>query len=499
MLKGSTKIQLFNGDTGKETYSTEKHNEVTKAVEKTWQIVNIGVGCLGKTYAATQGTYDSINYTRLMPNPDITEMMGGLILFDRTVPSGSLFAPAENEPVGYGGYDTINTIGSQMLGNYNATESSIDLEKKKVTFVWDFPTNVANGEINSICLTNIGTGLGKFYGIDISNYYPSTYEYMNVSGMTNNVGKNDGNYKVNNDITVCVDTDNHIFYTVRIVRNNTDSDLTKSNTIAIRKWKFSHVFNNVFHNMKKSGTDRPAPPSYYYEKEIMLDGIDIVTDSSNGNANFCMFSHGTTLYITGTTKNEGFVKGMTVKLAKIDMSADDPKANYVTVKCPDSYTLRFNTYYRYGDKRSGNNIHVFCTDGKYVYAGTEEGFIIRMSLTNISDSSAVTPAIHPDYYKGGNYEDDNIDKMYYLNGRIFTYHIGGNTTYNIINPVTGTYKSVNSCGYDFDNVPVLNGLVDDACGSARITGWLATINNLEEPIKKTPSSTMKITYTISEG
>lgn len=498
MLKGSTKIQLFDGDTGKETYSTEKHNEVTKAVEKTWQIVNMGVGVLGNRSGSVRNLNSYPDTDTILHNPEAMYMMGGLILFDRTVPSGSLFAPAENEPVGYGGYDTINTIGSQMLGNYNATESSIDLEKKKVTFVWDFPTNVANGEINSICLTNIGTGLGKFYGIDVPDYFPDTYQYLNTSGMTNNVGKNDGNRKVNNDITVCVDTENHIFYTVRIVRNTTDSDLTKSNTIAIRKWKFSHVFNTVFNHMKGQNFKRSAPPSHYYEKDIMLDGIDIVTDPSNGNANFCIFSYGTTLYITGTTTNEGFVKGMTVKLAKINMSADDPHAEYVTVKCPDAYTLRFNTLSNYGRKIKGSSNYALCTDGKYVYAGTDEGFIIRMSMTNISDSSAVTEAIVPsDLDK---YQYNNYDYLYYLDGRIFANSVIHNRSREyIINPVTGRYKRVNNLNHDFDNVPVVNGLVDDVADDARITGWLATINNLEDPIKKTPSSTMKITYTISEG
>lgn len=493
-MKGYTKIQLFDDLTGKEVYKAEKHNEVTQAVQKAWDVVNM---CDGKIYQSSS-LYDSYSYPRL------TEMMGGLLLFNQTIDSGSLYPKAGNMLLGCAGYGVQNTISSTMLGNYNSNESSIDYKSKTATFVYDFPTSTCNGEINSICLTNLATGFGKFYGLDVSSFNPDTFNYIKGYGMATDYCAMD--FTAGKDVTILTDTENRICYTLQFERESTSTTDTTS-TIVIKKYKYAQSAISLFINDGiKENNSRKNATVLLSEAEVKLDSMSFsFSKDSTQKVLFNYCTNGTTLFITDKVSNPELKQGMSITFAKLDMSLDSPAVEYVTVKCPDTEIIRFQTegYWNYGTGKYENvsaeiNPHFnFCADDNYIYAVVYRGAIVKMSYTNASDSKVFTSAIFS-YTSFNSYRwVTEYEYLRMIQGRIFAYSYShGNY---VIDSSTGIAHKMDNTIYSYRTIPSLNDIV---CGQYNIMvfgGWLATINNLEKTVKKTPANTMKITYTISES
>ena len=62
------------------------------------------------------------------------------------------FASANSKIIASGVYEAANIDVNQVRGSYNHTESVLDWENKRLTFVYDFATNQGNGDIRCICL-----------------------------------------------------------------------------------------------------------------------------------------------------------------------------------------------------------------------------------------------------------------------------------------------------------------------------------------------------------
>jgi hypothetical protein len=140
-MKGKAIIQLFDKN-GKEVYKQEHNNIITNAYQKLFN-PNFPRDIVGV-----------YNFRLSTLTPIYRKIFGGIMLF-----SDNIDANADNFMITKKQYyDFVGNAGSAYSGNsvyrgsFNETESIIDEENKKITMVWDFPSNAANGKIKCIGL-----------------------------------------------------------------------------------------------------------------------------------------------------------------------------------------------------------------------------------------------------------------------------------------------------------------------------------------------------------
>ena len=134
-IRGLLKVELFDAKTKKLIQKVEKENMVTNAIKNMLQ-----------AYAGTN------KMGNIMPLYSVG--LGGVMLFDEELEADAdnVCFPMNAHLVGYGGQfvDTTNT----MAGSKNEAESSVQLgENGRSRTVWDFGTSQANGTIRAIALT----------------------------------------------------------------------------------------------------------------------------------------------------------------------------------------------------------------------------------------------------------------------------------------------------------------------------------------------------------
>lgn len=144
-LHGHTKIELTDLHTGR-TRVVEQDNLVTNAMQEI--LTPFGMYTLG---ANLLDDNTKENFVDL-----ISQFYGGLLLFDRKIggDADTLFAPAEARITGCAGYNGANNGQNPVQGSWNPVETDIDLQGGTATFVYDFGTQQANGTIASVCLSN---------------------------------------------------------------------------------------------------------------------------------------------------------------------------------------------------------------------------------------------------------------------------------------------------------------------------------------------------------
>lgn len=139
MIKGHTKIQLFNARSGKLERQIEDDNLVTNAVKYAMNIE-----------AAGNQALDSWIF------PIATKALGGLLMFDQTLEEDveNIYLPHDAHIVGYA--NTSASTNNIRRGSYNAAESG-PTENGYIS-TWDFGTSQANGVIRSVARTSVNAG-----------------------------------------------------------------------------------------------------------------------------------------------------------------------------------------------------------------------------------------------------------------------------------------------------------------------------------------------------
>lgn len=139
MIKGHTKIQLFNARSGKLEHQIEDDNLVTNALKYAMNIE-----------AAGNIALDSWIF------PIATKALGGLLMFDQTLEEDveNIYLPHDAHIVGYA--NTSTNTNNIRRGSYNAAESG-PTDNGYVS-TWDFGTSQANGVIRSVARTSVNAG-----------------------------------------------------------------------------------------------------------------------------------------------------------------------------------------------------------------------------------------------------------------------------------------------------------------------------------------------------
>ena len=477
-IKGKTTFELTDVNTG-EVEIIEDNNMVTNALQE---------------FMLTYGIFNKTIFTaNNITNALYLNLLGGLFLFDTALDENvdNTFMPAGVKMVGNGS-DFSNNGTVAELGTYNKTESGIQSDGS-IKFVYDYATNQANGTIACACLTSkVGgyMGMGNSEKRDASDNRIDAHQSSGSSLYLALPGT--GDYYFN--ILYPVYNENAIYCTnpYNIVYASAESTQHWSVTKKIEILRVRAGFTSV--GIKDTQNLKNVIDSF--EVDIPQDILDYmgtstatiipVGDSFNRN-----------IFLIFNTSTKTIANGSYCWIMKIDKDRN-VTAHKFTNNVNESLALRTSTASRVNYTINGDYLFVagYSSDklygikysdstqiidiGKYESSGTPYICSIAENLVGIGGVS-----------RGGDYPLP---------------------AYSIYDVVNRTYRYVNGCeaSNNYIYIPfadkkgvylrVYTNVSSSSCRMEVIKDvrYLATINNLSEPVVKTSSKTMKVTYTITE-
>lgn len=443
MLKGHAKIELTDVNTGeKQVY--EHHNMVTNAIQS--QLETIG-------YLANP-TEINKKLTPLYNNG-----MGGILLFQEELSENvnNIALPDSSNPiVGYASNDAY-TGSDTKRGSKNISESGFGKDennKTKYTYVWDFNTSQANGNISSIALTSTACGLGAYQYHDDMTWYNTNWKLSDT-----NMGTHPGNV-IDFDFTTGILT--------HIENNSTQGIILRKVRLPFNRMGISTLLGtpelieektiqllNAGLNAKSlwvKGDD-----GYYYafyaKSSKTINVVRISSGDYTIDSNFpqniglsSLLDGNTTISVDCSTKNIAVANGKMYVATYSFLFYVEFETN--SIGSPKKVVLNDSNKLNNTPVTQLNDI-LYST--KYTFLDTqifEENMIIDR---NVSSS-----------YQWSKHSDTSTSSFFLLK---------------------------NGCYADFTKDYVYIGTTKE---------YLATINNLDATITKTSTQAMKITYTITE-
>lgn len=468
MLKGKMAIELTNVKTG-EKEVVEEENMVTNALANIF--APFGHLMNGDTIYNQYNMY----YQRLL---------GGLLLFDNNIEEdpNQLYAPANANMVGCAVYNTQNNTKGKMRGGYNQTESEYNSKQRYMKFVYDFSTSQANGTIACVCLTHQMGGYNGYGSNDAvittgTNYalqpYSSSLQYVYPSYTGANTSDKYSGYTVGTtELLFLLDPDNDIAYYFKI---------KSSTSISIVKRRMYMKSVSVFEN--------PYSQKALIE-ETELDTLSIPLKTSYISYNFDVTNN--CLYIASCSNSYTNVNG-TFDVIRIRIS-DWSIQQWTMANTANEQLTTSGTRFAFV-----NNGYI------YLRAYNSPYEIYKFEIGNAANVVKIK--------RNGMSSNDGLP-MYALNGRIYYQTCSSSNSYchvYVVNEETNECLKLEPYAirdyYRYECLtPVLNHpmMLYSSYGNYTtgpfflLANYLATINNLSEPVTKTADKTMKITYTIQE-
>ena len=485
-LKGKTTFELTDVNTG-EVEVIEDSNMITNGLQD---------------FLDTYGYFgvDVLSKDKMGANSLWVNALGGLFLFDSRLEENveNTFMPAGVKMIGNGSKDMSNSGAVTELGSYNTTESGLQSDGS-IKLVYDFSTQQANGTIACVCLTS---KLGGYIGMGSENgYYNSSYnlkEYMS-----------DDKHQLYSGIAGAKNYLPHLMYPVyreNVIYLTNPYNISYKSDYADQHWSttkkiqilkvragFSSVSikdKNVLSNNILATYDIDIPQdildssgTYKYGTIPFSDNDGNIfmvfgrTSADNSfNANYFSFSNNSYVWIMKIdrdmqvtaykfTNNTGNTLYVSRKTTVFD-------GGYIWTYTKNSpYTL-------YGIKYSDSTQIIetgVSKDSRYNL------FVLGRNLIGICKSHVSSSYYNPpDIYDAVNRTLKKTNGTIYDNSEIFIPFIDRK----------GVYISVYN---------VNSGLSPNFFSVIKDPRYLATINNLSEPVVKTASKTMKVTYTITEA
>lgn len=484
-IKGKTTIELTDVNTGKvEIY--EDNNRVTNGLKN---FLNI-FGSFASNPLGESGVYNS----RIS-----NVLTGGLFLFDKAIPEEltTTFMPAGTKMVGNGAVDMSNSGLVTNWGSYNTSESgvSVDGNTKTVKYVYDFSTQQANGTIACACLTSKAggyVGMGNVESVDRSTR-TSIMNYQTMNGANNkNIALALNQYSYNNygclgyavyneDAIYMVDPQS-VNYATSSYPEQRNQHWSVSEKIKVHKVRagFKSVGlqdMNILDEIIQTW-EIAVPQAILNYMGDTTDYSSVFSDAMN-RCIYIVFSKSTTVNTTGT-----------FSVMKID---SEMNVTYYSMGNSTGRTL--NGLY-------SNRYIVFNGDYMYVWAGSSSNY--KLCGIKITDSTQVVETCVTK-------SSASTDICNYASGLIGIYDGSNNYNYyglSVYDCVNDTLRQTN--GYSSSQLDYLVPFADMAGAYIRCYNnnyraeysvlkdarYLTTVNNLQEPVTKTSSKTMKVTYSL---
>lgn len=484
MLKGHAKIELKNVKTGKIT-TYEHDNLVTDAVAR-------NLSELVKAAAGNEETVEDIRINgRLLPLN--TYGMGGILLYNKALEEYPENTPLpsllDNEIVGHastaddvGGSSKLSDYGLSSItdeenkrGQFNNTESGVITDEDgNVTgykFVYDFGTDKANGEINSVALTSAVCG-----------YAPWGY-----SSKSRFAYKKTDNAILNNAVDFDFDTKIMTCAVIDFVTNK------------LQLTKFRIPIDEI-----RVNTTLLMPEQISVEEIDIPEGSDGINRINSGNYGIVYEKNSDCYYVASLFGSSSGV------------DSSNPRRYYISKINKDglmeSKTVQFitSTGSLVGESVGYRNVAIyngwfyliFSTDNALHLYGTTLDF--NNSESGDIETTTETRTIAIPNTKGGTgesratiYGKNLVSGMFVL----ATDEEKGTSSAQYRPNATGGYIGTTA---DYSVFIDRSGVAVTITSSNAIYigsnfAYLATINNLEGVIEKSSATTMKITYTLTES
>ena len=492
MLKGHTLIELTNENTGKkEVY--EHDNMITTAIEKeilsNKGLFNMPINSIPIYY-----------YNGLYKYNNIINLFGGLFLFHDplSLDKDDYLIPFSNDLTGYGVYNNNNSGANTLLGSFSNVESGLQ-DDGSYKFVYNFNTAQGNGQISSIALTPMLSGK---MSTGIKSEYFSSQQYLDISvdklRSTNSVS-------IFTQGVLCHLDENYSYVIDKenFIKSSNEFIGTNGKNLTIRK------YSNPIHKININDY------SNIITQEYETYTITIPQYTTFNDAISCSVQSDYFYLIFQEQNNQN-----SFKLHKIDI---------VNKICTDyDITLPNNSYLHFPiianqSYLSQNNSILdeyinknFCVVNDTLYCFvipsdnrkkiqlcyynllTGESQLIENSRINLSGSNTLEEFMSAPY-KNADYFYVRLDTYYYVvnckNKKVTLLNIKNSTgdflfTQNTFNDCI-LYTKVNSD----TSFSTSKSYLELRFGTP--AQFLSTKNNLETPVTKTSSQSMKVTYTLT--
>ena len=490
MLKGRTKIQLFDAATGKEVACHEKSNMVTNAVARLFN---------GDVYGGLNGTCPVISAGNMF-TPIATNALGGIMLWQDAIveDANTVMPPAvdANTLVGYAG--TSYSGNNPLRGSYNISESGVI--EGGYRNVWDFNTDRANGTINCVTLTSAGGGHTGFVpSSDGNGMFATPYHFSTARA----------NVTMDSYTQVC---GRMVPVTLPKVNTNPEQIVARlaDGTLFVRQKSTSSNNTSVFYRVKMRDCTNIGLTADY----ALPGGASEIVEKSTYEVQYVLPYYlccADSTYFYTAKKSNSYNLVLTKRLIETGEETET-----VTLTVPSGYNSIALNYSSTDDTTAmgllqvfngkfylyvGGYLHIFELDGTYV-----QTFSLHDKVSFASSENVLMYQLNGCLFLNANWESNN-------GVNVIT---NGNTGLCITpdNTMTATKLCTDRGDYqshlvtDFaPNYPFLLAQGYNTRGAVLgvdvgrvetkiFRPYVATINNLAVPIEKTSAQTMKIIYDI---
>lgn len=494
-IKGSATIELTNADGSKEIYKHD--NMITNAVNDL---------CMSQ-----RGEMATI--LKIVNNGDsyAQALFGGLLLFDETLDTdaNNYFLPTV-KCTGYASQDAYAGLDT-CRGSFNASEGGVQSDGS-YKFVWDFATSQANGTIKSLALcpnmmgqigltsSKVSSESNNFY-MKRNNIDPfNSNGYMYPSGMADGF-RADGLYivAVIDDIAYAASMDNIGYRGDSGISSNL---MFKKNGGVLKLLRFKLGTSRI------ALTDKVCRASYIDTINVQLPAefVDSITYNSNNTYNSLIALNydkdNNKIIVFPCFRSSSLAVNDTIKYCEIDLSNNCAVTVHTfTNNTPGSIMRDGYT----GVNHNGYSLYVM---NGYVVVESKVGNTYKYYSIKKNDNTQVKEIQRMNGTAFGSDYDRRITPIF-KKGKILVALIIGNNTdmYNehiVIDLESGQMRDTNiSKISQSGNIDIGHGSVFAMTGKNLTYSMsfnpfiLCTKNNLDSPVTKTASQTMKITYTLS--
>ena len=496
-LHGSATIELTNADGSKQIVKHD--NMITNAVNDMLTSFR-GEMPLVMRMASTGDSF-------------VKHLFGGIMLFnERLTDDPADYAINTTKITGYASQDAYN--GTDLSrGSANLAESGLQ-EDGSYKLVFDFGTSQANGNIQSIGLCpNVMGQIGVTETKDSASSmafsivrsavqpFDSSGRLLPSSGVTE--GVSNWNYRlvaIIGDIAYAVD-----YYNVYCSKS-ADTLVGNGGILKLHKFKLGAfsvgLNNNVGMATYLECIDVQLPSDFINTLENNYHVVSYYFDVDNKKL----------IVFPCAIKTDVPVNG-TVMYLEIDLSNNMAITKH-TFTNTTAGVLKAGAQYYFGFRESHHSNHVLYILKEYIVLITYVSSKYRMYVINRSDNAKVVEAklagepFEPFSPYNGTFGSGFGPVYVNDNVLVFSKETSSSYTYNyyMIDLRTGEVKETNStrfysnCTVSFGNIASIVACDAYLSYQSYLNPFiLTTKNNLDTPVQKTASQTMKITYTLTES
>lgn len=460
-LKGKFSIELFDAETGRLDRKVESENLVTNAVRDIFAANNLGL----------------TDYSSIMPLS--TKLFGGILCFANSLVEDPdnyhLPKTSVNPVVAHAGQTTYSSASADTTrGQPNDVESGVITNGYK--HVWEFASTQGNGTISALGLCP--ADLGDWWLNGGTNFFPFTrldMWYKNAENLGRNCQRCPSLFDATNGRAFAF--------------------LVASSSVTIRELKDYGVIQDIGLNQNPVNT-RVAPLDYEDHTFSISNAMKCYILYYQGNIHF-LYASGTTITrtIIDTTSWTTTSDTLTVAGASLTSAYDYPAGNFTDIDA-DGYVYFLGSNSKFYKVSYPSCVDVIAIDrqdndtaiahtggfacfGHYCHVSTSQYGSYYIIEGNTAHRCASSKVYNPN---AATNSSDYIVENYY-NGT-------GTGMMKFNNDLVRTIGSCSNNQSDWYN--------GGGYSNAMSKLFLSTIKNLDNPVTKTATQTMKITYSITE-